>query len=94
MLRLKGEHALTKTSHLTIVNHLIYIRALSRVLVDLQQFNWNREKSPEDQIYLIAAGSNNITSDYDVTVVGKNASELCSQINVQFRQDTGKSLAD
>jgi hypothetical protein len=93
LLRVGGEGAHTAVSKLTVTNHLIYIRALSRVLVDVHQHIWNQNKVPEDRIHVLAAGSVTITSDYDVTLVGKQASDLCRAISTVFERDTGKSLA-
>jgi hypothetical protein len=93
LLRVGGEGAHTSVSNLTVSNHLIYIRALSRVFVDVHQHVWNKNKVPEDHIHVLAAGSVTITSDYDVTLVGKQASELCRMISTLFKRDTGKSLA-
>ena len=41
----------------------------------------------------MAAGSTNITSDYDVTMAGPRASELAAHINGKFFRDTGHSLS-
>ena len=81
-----------ETSGITLGNHLIYIRALSRVFVDLETWAWNK-KNPDSRIYIMAAGSTNITSDYDVTMAGPRASELAAHINGKFFRDTGHSLS-
>lgn len=70
---------------------LQYIRSLSRVLINL---NINTEKKGNPNFYAIIAGSTNITSDYDVTFVGKGASKRCHKIVSSFRKNTGGDLAE
>jgi hypothetical protein len=41
----------------------------------------------------MAPGSTNITSDYDVTMAGKNASKLAEHINTRFTSDTNYDLS-
>ena len=93
MLRTTGENGRIQETGLTITNHLLYIRALSRVLVDVETYDWNRHKPPALQIELVVAGTNNITSDYDVTMVGPQASVLSTTIMAKFHAETGKDLA-
>lgn len=69
---------------------LQYIRSLSRVLIHL---NINIHKKENSNFYAIIAGSTNITSDYDVTFVGKGASKRCNKIVSSFRIHTGGDLA-
>ena len=93
MLRTTGENGRIQETGLTITNHLLYIRALSRVLVDVETYDWNRHKPPALQIELVVAGTNNLTSDYDVTMVGPQASVLSTTIMAKFHAETGKDLA-
>jgi len=62
-------------------NVLMFIRSLSRVYIDA---HISRHKSvyslSEDEFQMVAAGSTNITSDYDVTLIGPKAAECCRQI--------------
>jgi hypothetical protein len=74
-------------------NHLVYVRALSRVLVDIMTSQWNEGREEASKIQLIAAGSTSITSDYDVTLVGNGASKLSKSINDTFLEQTEQSLS-
>jgi hypothetical protein len=71
----------------------MYVRAMSRVLVDQMTTAWNHDKNPAEVIHLMAAGSTSITSDYDVSMAGPGVSLLAYQINDTFRRDTGQDLA-
>lgn len=70
---------------------LQYIRALSRIII---QYNVSVHKLSNPNFYAIIAGSTNIASDYDVTLVGKGASTVCHKIVSSFRKNTGGDLAD
>lgn len=76
---------------LNVKNLLLYIRSYSRVLIDY--FTALRKKET-DPFYMVIAGSTNITSDYDVTFIGKGSSLVCEQIIMSFYNSMGKNLAD
>ena len=91
---LENEYSYMPTSNIRSENHLIYVRALSRVLVDHMTSTWNEGRKDEDVIHLMAAGSTNITSDYDVAMVGNGASRLAKEINETFKAQTTYSLSE
>ena len=72
---------------------LQYIRSLSRIII---RYNVNLHKTLESNsnFYMIIAGSTNIASDYDVTLVGDKASKVCDMIVSSFRKNTGGDLAE
>lgn len=51
---------------------------MSRIILDYEFAEWNKKHS--NSLKLIAAGSTNITSDYDVTLIGKKASQFVSLV--------------
>ena len=93
VLREQGENGRVSENGLTIMNHLLYIRAFSRVLVDIETYEWNKMKPAAKHIELVVAGTTNLTSDYDVTMVGPSASALSAHINAKFMRDTNKTLS-
>jgi hypothetical protein len=74
-------------------NYMLYVRAMSRVLVDVMTLTWNKDLSEEKQVTLLAAGATNITSDYDVSFAGWNASKLAAEIETAFQSQTCYELA-
>lgn len=66
---------INKQINLGAENLLYYIRAMSRIILDYEFQMWNKAHK-DAPLKLIAAGSTNITSDYDVTIVGKDSSEF------------------
>lgn len=91
---LENVHSSMPTSNIRSENHLIYVRALSRVLVDHMTSKWNEGRKDENVIHLMASGSTNITSDYDVAMVGNGASRLAKEINETFEAQTTYSLSE
>ena len=79
---------------LHIENYLLYVRAFSRVLVDHAVLNHN-SNTINPYVHPLAVGSTSITSDYDVTLVGKGSHQLAMYINRQFSVALrGKRLQD
>lgn len=77
---------------LPIINVLMYIRSFSRIYIDTYVAQYKTD-NPDTPFYMFAAGSTNITSDYDVQLIGKGASEMCKNIVYSFTTDTGNDLA-
>jgi hypothetical protein len=77
---------------MNVVDVLMYLRALSRILINaaIQQ---RKAKTSLGPLYSIAAGSTNHTSDYDVTLVGEEAAKVCEYIIKSFYLSTGRTLA-
>lgn len=71
---------------------LNFIRAISRVLIHYHINKYKKEHNPS--LRVIVAGSTNITSDYDITCVGKGSTNVCENIITDFRSSTGFNLAD
>lgn len=65
-------------------NLLYYIRGLSRVILDHEFSEWNKKYG--NKLTLIAAGSTNITSDYDVTIVGNTAISFVRQVLFKMKR--------
>lgn len=80
------------TVKLNVTNLLLYIRSYSRVLIDY--FTGLRKNNTSKPFYTVVAGSTNLTSDYDVTLIGEKAYSVCKDIVVKFYKCVGKNLAD
>lgn len=79
---------------LGVKNLLLFIRAYSRILIDYHVGKRKKFKNMGN-FYKVVAGSTNITSDYDVTIMGKGAASVCEDIvNKGFRNIYKENLAD
>lgn len=76
---------------LSTQNILLFIRSLSRIIIEQEI---NKQKKINKQFYSIIAGSTNITSDYDVTLVGEGAATVCENIINIFFGTYCRNLAD
>lgn len=86
------EIVLDRRIDLNLQNLLLYVRAYSRVLVDVVVGNYNRQYDTSVQI--IAACSPGITSDYDVNLVGIGSCDITQQIVNSFHAIFGNSLSE
>ena len=72
------------------MNMLLLIRAYSRVLLDIQVTE-SKKKYPG--LRMMAYGSTEITSDYDVNIIGKGASECLKGVLKTHKRINGMNLA-
>lgn len=70
-------------------NLLLYVRAFTRVYVDVFA---NKYKQDHPDMEFIIAGSTNVTSDYDVTVVGPRSYHFVKEIMHGFYKEFHKQL--
>lgn len=70
-------------------NLLLYVRAFTRVYVDVFA---NKYKKEHPDMEFIIAGSTNVTSDYDVTVVGPRSYHFVKEIMHGFYKEFHKQL--
>jgi len=81
-------------THISRMNHLLYVRAMSRVLIDFMTVKWNEGKTEDSRVTLLAEGSVHLTSDYDVSFAGAGSSLLAQSIEQAFLKQTGYRLSE
>jgi hypothetical protein len=90
---IKDPSAKMPTTKISSINYLLYVRAMSRVLIDFMSVEWNETKDAESKVLLLAEGSVHLTSDYDVSLAGVGSARLAHQIEQTFLKQTGYNLS-